>query len=92
MTKPQPSREDSQPDLDLHALLESRRVIGVLWGISDVRFVRPDLSDDQCWEVLRFVRDRLDATAGTYWEVLETAVARLLGDDAGPDGGAAGEP
>jgi hypothetical protein len=57
-------------DIDIHAALEARRAIAVIWCIEDVLEVRPDLSHEQCWEVLRETRRHHDAGIGINWDVL----------------------
>ncbi len=63
--------------IDIHKLLEKQRKIAVLWHISDVRAVRPDLTNDQCWEVLQNAKQHHDATVGISWETL-TITAEVL--------------
>jgi hypothetical protein len=66
-------------DIDIHALLAERRQIAVVWSVEDVQEVRPDLTDDQCWEVLEQANDRHDAGIGITWDVLEIHAADLFG-------------
>jgi hypothetical protein len=68
------------PEFDIHEILAERRLIGLLWGVEDVQEVRPDLSDDQCWEVLQQVDDQKDAGLGITWFTLEMAAEQLFGD------------
>ena len=42
-------------EIDVHVLLAPRRQIASIWSIEDVQEVRPDLTDDQAWEVLQQV-------------------------------------
>jgi len=67
-------------DIDIHAVLAERSQIGLIWSIEDVQEVRPDLSDDQAWDVLQLVRKRHDATLGVTWETLEYSAQCLFGD------------
>ena len=71
---------DSGTAIDLHELLANRRQIAAIWCIEDVQEVRPDLSDDQAWEVLRKVERRHDATIGLTWDTLEMTAKDLFGD------------
>jgi hypothetical protein len=66
-------------ELDTHALLAKRREIAVVWCVEDVQEVRPDLDDDQAWEVLQHVRRRHDATIGINWDVLDCHADMLYG-------------
>ena len=65
--------------VDIHAHLAERRQIADIWGIEDVQQVRPGLTDDQAWEVLKSVRRYFDATIGINWDVLECHVEMLYG-------------
>jgi hypothetical protein len=53
----------------------------ILWHIDDVKGLRPDLTDEQCVEVLMQCRDRHDATIGVNWDVI-----RFHADDLFPEG------
>jgi len=65
--------------IDIHAYLAERHEIAIVWGIEDVQAVRPDLSEDQCWEVLQQVKDIHDANWGISWTTLETVARDLFG-------------
>lgn len=41
------------------------------WDTSDVQEVRPDLSEDQAYQVLLTAKKEHDATTGINWDVLE---------------------
>ena len=56
-----PEKEDI--DVDIHELLAENRLIAHIWGIDDVQEQRPDLDDDQAWEVLQVAEKRIDITA-----------------------------
>ena len=66
--------------LDIHELLAKHRQIAAIWGIEDVQSIRPDLSEQQAWEVLQMVDDRKDAELGITWLTLEMAAGHLFGD------------
>ena len=55
---------------DIHAVVHARGYIGVLWCIDDVKEIRPDLGDEQAWEVLDMVDDKADASLGISWDTL----------------------
>jgi len=65
--------------LHVHEVLAKNRQIAIIWSIEDVQEVRPDLSEDQAWEVLQAVRSDHDATLGVSWETLEYEAQRLFG-------------
>jgi hypothetical protein len=77
------------PEIDIDELLANRRQIATIWGIEDVKQVRPDLSDDQAWEVLQAAKDGHEADIGINWSVLECHAEMLIGD--APDTDEAGE-
>src|SRR5207244_1946950 len=67
-------------DLDIHELLMKRRQIGHIWGVEDVHEVRPDLTDEQAWEVLQEVDRHKDCDLGISWATLEILAEQLFGD------------
>ncbi len=67
------------PEIDIHELLAERRQVAVTWCCEDVKHVRPDLTEDQCWEVLQQVKDIHDAQWGISWTTLETVARDLFG-------------
>jgi len=71
--------QDKQ-DIDIHSLLAERKQIAIIWTIEDVQEMRPELGDDQAWEVLQIVSRRHDATLGVTWETLECVAQDLFGD------------
>jgi hypothetical protein len=64
---------------DIEALA-SRRQIAVTWDVEDVLAVRPDLTDDQAWEVLKSVKRGHDANRGISWDTLEWTAMYLFGN------------
>jgi hypothetical protein len=65
---------------DLDLLLHDNRLIAHVWSVQDVQSVRPDLNDDQAWEVLLGVEKCLDCSFGITWEIIETAAIARFGD------------
>ena len=45
--------------------------IAIFWHIDDVKSVRPDLSDEQCLQVLHRCENKHDAEIGINWLVIE---------------------
>jgi hypothetical protein len=37
----------------IRKLLEPRREIAIIWGVGNVKEIRPDLTDDQAWDILQ---------------------------------------
>jgi hypothetical protein len=66
--------------IDIHAYFAERRQIAVIWGIEDMQMIRPDLTEDQCWEVLQQAERRHDAEIGINWIVLSCHADMLHGD------------
>jgi hypothetical protein len=65
---------------DIHSELAERKAIASIWDYSDVLTVRPDLTDEQAWEVLQAAKRHHDANIGINWEVLEFHAQFLFGD------------
>lgn len=65
-------------EIDVHALLAERRQIAVIWSIEDVQQERPDLNDDQAWEVLQRVEHCHDCNYGITWDHLRMAAHDLF--------------
>ncbi len=48
-------------DVDIHELLADHQAIGIVWDIGHVKDQRPDLTEEQAWEVLHAIEyDRLN--------------------------------
>ena len=69
--------DQQQPNI--HAMLAERKQIAIVWSVEDVQEVRPDLSDEQAWQVLQFVERKHDAEMGINWLTLECASECLFG-------------
>ena len=65
-------------NLHVHQLLAKHRRIAAIWCIKDLKAVRPDLTDDQAWEVLEQVGHKHDAEYGINWTTLEVTAADLF--------------
>ena len=72
--------DEDEIDVDIHELLAQHRQIAHIWSVEDVQSVRPDLTEDQAWEVLQFVDDHKDAELGITWLTLTMAAEHLFGD------------
>jgi len=70
---------DSGMEIDVHQLLASRKQVAAIWSIEDVQQVRPDLTDEQAWEVLYQVGRKHDAEYGISWTTLECMADLLFG-------------
>jgi hypothetical protein len=65
-------------EIDIDAILKPRQQIAVAWCIEDVIEVRPDLTHEQCWEVLQATRRYHDASIGINWDVLSCHAEMLF--------------
>jgi hypothetical protein len=73
-------REDAKCEsIDIYDLLATRNQIAHFWAIDDVQYVRPDLNDDQAWQVLQTIDRRLDSEHGITWETIEIVADDLFG-------------
>jgi len=52
--------------------------IAIIWCIDDVKEQRPDLSDDECMEVLEYQERKHDASMGVSWDTLEWCAEHLF--------------
>jgi len=57
-------------DVDFPQLLARDGKIAAIWCILDVKGIRPDLTDEQAWEVLEEVGRKHDAEYGISWTTL----------------------
>lgn len=51
--------------------IQAQRQIAIVWSVEDVQSVRPDLTDEQAFEVLEQVKHKHDATLGVTWDTLD---------------------
>lgn len=51
-------------------LLDKERAIAAIWQTGDVQTIRPDLDEDQAWEVLQRVDHYCDAEFGITWDII----------------------
>jgi len=72
-------------DFDLHDHLATRQEVAVVWAVEDVRTVRPDLNDDQAWQVLQECRRVHDCNDGFNWLFIETVAENLYPETPGLD-------
>jgi hypothetical protein len=71
--------EEHAFDIDIHELLAENRQIAHIWGIDDAQEVRPDLDDDQAWQVLQDIERHLDSQYGITWDTLKIMADELYG-------------
>lgn len=68
-----------QGELDLDDLLYENRLIAHVWSTEDVRSVRADLNDEQCWQVLQYLDRNIDSERGISWERVEQVANDMFG-------------
>jgi hypothetical protein len=76
----QTDTEDKTYPIDLHHWHAERKEIANVWMIEDVLSIRPDLTEEQAWEVLQVAESRHDATIGINWDVLDYHAQSLFGE------------
>ena len=76
-TKACPPWVSAEPDI--HRWLARKHQIASVWSVKDVLSVRPDLDDQQAWEVLKAASHYHDASIGINWEVLSSHAEILFG-------------
>lgn len=64
--------------IDVHELLAQRHQVAVIWSIEDAQEMRPDLTDEQAWDVLRYCRKVHDCNFGITWGLIDMAAATLF--------------
>lgn len=60
------------------SLAKEQRQIAIVWNTDDVRTVRPDLSEDQAWQVLLRVENEHDGDHGVTWDTLRDVAEQLF--------------
>ncbi|TWT36621.1 hypothetical protein KOR34_15270 [Posidoniimonas corsicana] len=58
-------------------LLRRHHRLAIIWSVIEVRRVRPDLNDEQAWQVLERARLHHNASVGVNWETLSAAAEAL---------------
>lgn len=73
-------KPSAAPDefIDVDEVLRERRQVAVIWCTDDVQSVRPDLSDDEAWRVLKQCRQLHDCELGFTWLLIETVADDLF--------------
>jgi hypothetical protein len=67
----------------LDAFLAKHRKIAHIWDVRDVKEVRPDLTDEQAWEVLQAVAHGMDSGLGICWNSIEDTADEMFPDEEG---------
>ena len=80
------SQLKTEDEVDVHKLLERRHQIAIIWSIEDVQELRPDLNDDQCWQVLQRCDRVHDCNYGFTWDLIQYVADDLFPDTKEGDG------
>lgn len=54
--------------------------IHIVWHIDDVKEIRDDLTEEECREVLQFIKNNHDSNVGVNWGTIEAAANFLFSD------------
>jgi hypothetical protein len=68
-----------ESEIDVHHALAKQRQIALIWGVDDVKDRRPDLNDEQCWQVIATVERQHDCNHGVTWDTIEQTAEDLFG-------------
>lgn len=71
--------DEDEFDFDLDEVLEEQRQIAILFTIDDVKEIRPDLTDDQAWQVLKNCRTRFRQCQSIDCEAIQMHTQELYG-------------
>jgi hypothetical protein len=77
-SRPEPPTAIEIDGIDFHQLLARDGKIAAIWCIQDVKHLRPDLTDEEAWEVLEEVGRKHDAEYGITWTTLEVFADELF--------------
>lgn len=58
--------------------MSTTREISLVWSLEDVQILRPDLSDDQCGDVLDTVKRYHDCSYGVSWDTISITADELF--------------
>lgn len=65
--------------VEVRDYFKREHMIYTAWDADDIQNVRPDLTDEQAWEVLQYVERKHDAEVGINWHALEWGAEELYG-------------
>jgi len=62
--------DDWLHEIDLHEMLAGDRRVALVYSTEDVKGVRPDLDDDQAWEILQQLKAACEDCPATMQEII----------------------
>jgi|ThiBiot_300_plan_2_1041538.scaffolds.fasta_scaffold17784_1 hypothetical protein len=65
--------------VDIPELLAKSRSVALIWTVEDVLAQRPDLGDDQAWQVLRHAAEHIERDMGLKARYLKEYALQLFG-------------
>ena len=63
--------EENIKNISKEEFYDQETQIAIPWSIEDIKKDRPDLTDEECLDVLFVIKEKHDANIGINWEVLE---------------------
>jgi hypothetical protein len=68
----------TESELDIHNYFHERRLVAIIWCTEDVQGRRPDLTDDQAWEVLKRCERGHDCNYGVTWDLIDWVAEEMF--------------
>lgn len=65
------SHQSDASATDIHAVLDERHEVAVIWCVEDVQSLRPDLDEEESWHVLQRCRKVHDCNHGFTWDLIQ---------------------
>jgi hypothetical protein len=62
-------------------VLNERREVALILSVNDVLVMRPDLTNDQAWNVLQYIKQNHDAGNGSSWDVIDIIALEMFGPE-----------
>ena len=53
----------------------------ITWSVEDIKEMKPELTEEQCKEVLSYLGRQHDASIGINWEVINTTISMMVFDE-----------
>ncbi|MBI3867409.1 MAG: hypothetical protein HY299_02675 [Verrucomicrobia bacterium] len=70
--------KDILSKIDIDDLLEQRKQVAIIWCVEDVQEMRPDLSEDQAFEVLLECKRAHDGEIGFTWTLIQEIASDMF--------------
>jgi hypothetical protein len=63
---------------NLEAILSKKGMVAFVWSVADVKDVRPDLTDEQAYDVLTYAWQQHDPLIGISWDTIKLMAEELF--------------